>query len=244
MVILGLLCLLLPLLWQNVYADADTIVLRHLSLSSDGINRLVVDSGAGDLMITGQSDSSEITVASTIDVSPDYSGDDPDSYVDQNITLTLKRRGRTATVTAALGPATGLTLGSTTSSTIDLDISVPANLKVEIRDEAGAIRITGLAADVSVRNGPGNIQINDIGGQLSIEDTSGRIVIENIRADVEITDRSGSITVRDIDGTVFVTDSSGNITVERISQDLVIEQDTSGKLMTKDIGGQVIHIDQ
>jgi hypothetical protein len=228
------------LLWQSVYADADTIVLRQLSLNSSGINHLIIDSGPGDLSIRGQSDSSEIAVASSIDVSPAYSGDDPDSFVEQNITLTLERRGRTATLTAGMG----LALGMSRSPEIDLEISVPKDLEIEIRDESGSINISGFDADVFVANGPGNIQINDIGGQLSIEDTSGRIVVENIRADVQITDRSGSITIRDIDGTVFVTDSSGNITVERISQDLVIEQDTSGKLNTKDIGGQIIRNDR
>ncbi len=237
---LRFVCLLLPLLWETVCADDDTIVLRQLSLNSTGINRLIIDSGVGDLNITGQSDSSEITVASSIDVSPAYSGDDPDGFVNEKITLTLKRRGRTATLTAGMG----LAIGMSESPTIDLDISVPANLAVEIRDESGAVRVTGLAADVNVKNGPGNIQIDDVGGQLSIEDTSGRIVVENVRADVQIIDRSGSITVRDIDGTVFITDSSGNITAERISQDLVIEQDTSGKLNTKDIGGQIIRNDR
>lgn len=228
------------LLPATLFADASDMVLRQMSLDAEGINRLHIDSGPGDLIVTGRPGANEINVATTIDVSPSYSGDDPDTYVDEFVTLSLERRGRTATLHAGMN----LGLGISRSPEIDLEVTLPADLEIEIVDEAGAIRISGLDAEVSLSNGPGNIQVVDVSGQLTIDDTAGRILVENVRSDVQISDRSGSITVRDVDGTVFVTDSSGHINAEGISQDLVIEQDTSGDINARDIGGQILRHDQ
>lgn len=141
-------------------------------------------------------------------------------------------------------------------ASLDLEIELPQDLALEVRDSSGdarfrniaalelqdssgSIEIEGAAGPVSIKDSSGNIDIENVGVALSIRDSSGDIDIAQLAGDLTIeADSSGDIRGRDIDGSVLVKkDSSGDIRMTQVTHDVIVEIDSSGDITVRDIGG-------
>ena len=122
---------------------------------------------------------------------------------------------------------------------LDLTVTVPRNIPVEIEDSSGDLRIAGTAA-LNVDDNSGDVEIRDIGGALRVQDGSGSVEIENVRGDVRVDDGSGEIDVRDVTGSVSVRDGSGSITARGVGGSVHVERDGSGGIRVVDVGGDLI----
>jgi hypothetical protein len=197
------------------------------TLSAEGISRLVVDAGAGELVIEGDEDADNITVDASI-----YPADgDLDRMV-----LTLEKQGDHAVLKAYHKSKNGFSWGK--SPWMDVHVRMPAHLSLDIEDGSGSIIVSGINNDVSLDDGSGSVQISAISGNVVIDDGSGSLELSNIGGDLNIDDGSGSITVRDVAGAVRVDDGSGDIDVENAGS-LVIVDDGSGSVRAEEIQGKL-----
>ncbi|WP_337840786.1 hypothetical protein [Rheinheimera sp.] len=216
---------------------------QQLFVSSSGIKKLSVESQAGDLRIIGKEDQTQIDVSAKL------------YYQDKSqVQLSLQSQGD-STVLKALTDTKCVGICTGDSPRIDLVVTVPAALALQIEDGSGNISIHGMAADITIEDGSGAIvldggasveiedgsgemQISHLSGSLSITDGSGSIQVQQVAGAVRIEDGSGEIRVRQVGGQVRVSDGSGSISVHQAGS-FVLDEDGSGELDLTDIQGAV-----
>ncbi len=217
---------------------------RAEAVKADGVTEVVIDAGAGFLIVNGVGQPAEITAKGKACTSRE-------SYLD-DIQISIRRNGERVTIKAEFPSHTF----STASSSLDFEVKVPEGVTLKIDDGSGRLEVRNVAA-VDISDGSGSIAINDISGEVSIEDGSGEIrveavsgrvdiddgsgsiIVKNVKNDVEIEDGSGSIDVRDVTGTFTVDDGSGSINAESIGGDFIVENGGSGSIDYSEITGKV-----
>ena len=141
---------------------------------------------------------------------------------------------------------------------IDVEISMPKDLPISVKDTSGDIRIRNASVE-RIDDGSGDIHIREGHADLSIEDSSGEIDIAGLDHGLTVVDSSGSISARGIGGSVSIPrdssgdialrnvngsvdinrDSSGGILVTHVAKDVEIGSDGSGDIEISDVGGSV-----
>jgi hypothetical protein len=127
-------------------------------------------------------------------------------------------------------------------ASLDLVISVPGDLPVDITDSSGAMTVDRVRLE-RIRDTSGAILARNVRGDFEIEDSSGEIRVEDAQGALRISDSSGAIVVHGAAGVHILVDSSGDIDVERISGDVRIERDSSGDIRVTGVGGNVEVLD-
>jgi DUF4097 and DUF4098 domain-containing protein YvlB len=89
-------------------------------------------------------------------------------------------------------------------ASLDLTVSVPGDLPVEITDSSGDISARRLEGDVEIEDRSGDIDVERVSGDVRIDrDSSGDIRIAEIGDNVEVlADGSGQVRVTSVKGTV------------------------------------------
>jgi DUF4097 and DUF4098 domain-containing protein YvlB len=114
---------------------------------------------------------------------------------------------------------------------VDLVISLPNSVSVEIRsasgdisviDTRGACRINARSADVRLRNLDGAVEVNVMSGDITLEDvTSPQVTLENKSGDQKLRRVKGNVFARTTSGDVELRDFDGKTaSVETVSGDI------------------------
>jgi hypothetical protein len=201
-----------------------------ITLSVADSERLAITAAAGDLEVTGHAGTSEARVRGTLCSSEE-------AWLDQAEIQALGGREASITVTLPDTDQVWTWLGSRYVY-LDLEISVPAGLPLDIRDSSGDMKIRGTGA-VAVQDSSGDVDIEETSGDVTLDDSSGDINLLAIGGNVTVRrDSSGDIDGRRIEGAVRVEkDSSGDIRFENVAGDLVVERDSSGDIVADSVGG-------
>jgi hypothetical protein len=123
-------------------------------------------------------------------------------------------------------------------ATLDLTVSVPVGLPVEVTDSSGDMTLESVRV-VKIQDSSGDISARGLKGDVEIEDSSGDIRIEDTAGVVRVNDSSGDIVIRGASGVNVPLDSSGDIDVERVSGDVRIDRDSSGDIRVAAVGGNL-----
>ena len=196
---------------------------KSLILDSGSINELVARTGAGELHITGVEDQTQIMLEADIYT---YEGLAP--------TLTLLQRGNQAELVAEFDTSVNFNR----SPYIDIKLTVPAQMMLDINDGSGDMSISGTRAGIKLVDGSGDINIEG-GAKLNIDDGSGDILISNTQGGITLEDGSGAVNLSNIQGDVSIEDGSGELTVRHV-QGLVSIDDGSGDINVTDTQGLTI----
>jgi DUF4097 and DUF4098 domain-containing protein YvlB len=206
-----------------------------VTLDVSGSELLSVAAAAGDLTITGRASSAEAKVRGKVCVSEE-------EWLSESEVLT--EGGRNASIAVSLPDTGGWSILFKRYAYVDLDIEVPADLALDIRDSSGDVEVHG-TGPVNIQDSSGDIELEDVNGGTVLKDSSGDIELRRIGGDVTVRqDSSGDIYGRDIRGSVLIEhDSSGDIRFEEVSGDYVVEHDSSGDIEADTIGGdfRVLH---
>jgi hypothetical protein len=123
-------------------------------------------------------------------------------------------------------------------ASLDLTVTVPATLPVEITDSSGDMTLEGVRV-TRVLDSSGDILANGLTGDAEIEDSSGDISVRDHAGALRIADSSGDIVVRGAREVLIPRDSSGDIHIEQVSGNVRIDQDSSGQVKVSGIQGTV-----
>ena len=248
---IALLVLAVPA-WANDYGDyRDT---RTLNLPTGGLEQFKVDVGAGSLEIRGLDDATEINVTARIWIEKHPKDlDKVAAIIDRYVNISLDSKGNRAQLTTSTrDPGLGYSLPH-----VDLVVTMPSKMTLDIRDKSGFIEVENISGDLDLRDDSGSITLSDITGRVDIDDSSGSITVtrvggavhidddsgsidvEDVGSDLFIEDGSGSIRVRDVKGSVTIRDGSGSINVAQIGKNLMVLESGSGSLSYGDIEGSV-----
>jgi DUF4097 and DUF4098 domain-containing protein YvlB len=200
---------------------------ESLTLSADDLKSFKIKAGAGSLTVIGDSSIKDIVVTAELNVDKG------------NYELSLKKSGTQAVLIADANLDNSSSwFGNNENPYIHLDIKVPANLSLKIKDGSGWMKVSDMMADVDIKDGSGSIEVESVNGQLKIKDGSGGIDVVGVSGSVNIDDGSGSLSVKNIGDTVTIEDGSGSIEVVNVSDKVSIE-DGSGSLLVQDVTGHV-----
>jgi DUF4097 and DUF4098 domain-containing protein YvlB len=211
----------------NAYASTYREV-QVLRLEVTGIQELHISCGAGTLLVEGQDRENIETKAEIVleGVSEEKAGD----YIQENVELSLKKKGRTAYLISK----TDSTFWGSERAKVNLLVFIPRELAVNIEDGSGSIEVRHIKGNVRIQDGSGSMALEHIGGDLSIDDGSGEIMAEDIEGDLTIRDGSDSISIKKIGGDLSIMDGSGSIDVHTIGGSVVID-DGSGSINIKGV---------
>ena len=205
----------------NVQAQRANVSLEEvLSLDASSLSSFDIEAGAGSLTIKGVDNASKIEVEADIITTKDK------DYV-----LYLKRSGKEAKLVAKHNSHSGYWKGS--SPQINLTITMPKNLMLDIDDGSGDIQINDINNAINLDDGSGSASLEDIKGDLYVEDGSGSLVIKNIEGDIKLDDGSGELSVSKVTGNVDIEDGSGQLSVYDVSGKVTIDDGSGGIDVTR-----------
>lgn len=208
--------------------DNERRIERSLDLS--GADTLDIIAAAGDLVIRGESGTREATVVGRVCASKEEWADEAD---------VIAESGDPARIAVVLPDVNwNVSWNGSRYVYIDLEITVPDDVAIELKDSSGDIEISGTAG-LSIRDSSGDIEIEDVHGLVTLEDSSGDVEVERLDGDLVVEhDSSGDLRGRDITGSVLVKkDSSGDIRFRDVQSDMVVERDSSGDIVADTVGG-------
>ena len=110
------------------------------------------------------------------------------------------------------------------SVTIDLDISVPRNVAVNITNRSGDVSVLGRDGDVEISNQKGDVSVTDVKGKvtLSLENSSARI--SQITGDVSAEGRMKEVSLDTIKGAARLNgDFTENVDLAKISKTVTLK---------------------
>ena len=207
---------------------------RDLAVDASGVEKLIINVGAGSLDVAGVDGLDTIEVKATI-VIPDADDEDGQKVIEKYLVLTLDRHDTSVELKSEFNKRFW---GFNSSGRVDLEVRAPSTLAVSIDDGSGSIDVSNFSADVRIDDGSGSIDVQNVGA-LNIDDGSGSIDVSGASGDVYVNDGSGSITVNSVSGSVTIDDGSGSIRVTDVAEDLIIVDDGSGSISFSDIRGAV-----
>ena len=226
--------------------------IKHLELSTKGINTLEIHCGAGSLKVKGDRDLAIIRVTARIEVE-NFQEEDLQNFIDTSVKLDLMKGNNKAVLLSVIQNQPQNMI----DARINLEVETPFNLNAKIFDGSGSVVVDNFTGNLLIKDDTGKIKVDNVVGAVTIDDGSGSIVIENIKGNVRVKDGSGSIRVdyiigdvfvidgsgdmvlRHITGNVNVTDGSGDIDISEISQNVYIGDAGSGELNTVRIKGKL-----
>ena len=208
-----------------------------MSLSADGIDKLMVDCGSGFLYVTGEESLKNIEVEAEIIVKG-KNEKDIENYVKDHVKLELKKQGSKA-VLVSLFKNQFPNINFRTR-VINLTVTVPKNMDLEVDDGSWEVKIAQIDGNIQVDDGSGEITIRGIQGDVGIDDGSGTVDISDVTGSVMVDDGSGTIEVSDIGENVKVSDGSGSIYIDGVGGDVIIKDDGSGSVKIRNVKGKVV----
>lgn len=210
---------------------------KSLTLSAEGLKGLEIRAGAGSLTVTGRDGLAAVEVKAEI-VVKGVQDKDMDSYIADRIELTLEKKGDRA-VLVSRGRDRSRLFDFGSDAVINLTVSVPKALTLDIDDGSGSMAVEDVAG-VRIDDGSGSIRVGRIAGEVEIDDGSGGIEIGDVTGDVSVEDGSGEIVIRGVGGTVTVDDGSGSIDIEDVEKDVRLVSTGSGGVDVTNVRGRVI----
>lgn len=188
------------------------------SVPSTNIALLDVSAGAGTLNVSSSPSATEISVSAKVCASR------KSGLVGMGIARVVK--GDTQFLWTKIIEQKGRFFSSGYAY-IDLEVTVPTGMSVNIKDGSGDLSVSG-TGDLSVVDGSGNARLFAIAGNVRVKDGSGELTIEDVQGDVDVDDGSGEIEIVKVAGSVVVRDGSGDIDVREVQLEVTILEDGSG----------------
>lgn len=240
-----------------------------LEIPSHGIEEFKINTGAGEVEIT-PSTLPVITVEAEVVIMAGNSKK-ANNYLSRDLKLSLEKKGGQAILVSSFDYLKKKENAETMNPfdflkspdrQINLKISVPKNIFLNIDDNSGDLILANLTNDVDIHDGSGLIYLNNVDGDIDIDDNSGDIVLkninkqnphkhniniydnsggirlENIRGEMSLTDASGDIRITDLVGGLSINDASGEIRLSNIEGDLKLD-DSSGDIISRTVAGNV-----
>lgn len=246
------LVLFIPLVQLHAAQKRET-----LALDASGCSALRIESGAGYLNVQGKDGMGRIEVSATLHVRG-INDTELREFKSTHVTLKLEKIGSKAVLIASIDEKFSLDrLFGMRDASIDLDVSLPRGLALEIEDGSGDInvrtmgnglelvdgsgdvRVAGITGTVEIEDGSGDLLLADLKGRVEIEDGSGNLELKDAGGDVSITDGSGQLEIFRVKGSLRIEDGSGDIVIDGVEKDVTIEEAGSGGVEIRNVKGQV-----
>lgn len=125
----------------------------------------------------------------------------------------------------------------TKNISIDYDVTVPPQTKLNSHTGSGDQVISGLQLPMSAKTGSGNITVERVTADTRVNSGSGNLTIKSIKGVLNCETGSGNIHAEDIAGDVFANAGSGDVDVRQSGGGSVKAQTGSGNIKLHGVKG-------
>ena len=209
--------------FDNVSAEATEE--QRFTVSAPA--RLEVDNDGGNVTITAaDTDEIVVTLRKTAWGANDQEAKDELAAVRVIVT----QRGDTVTVRYER-PSQVVIVGAVRSSTVDVDVTVPARTAATVRANFGKVSVSGLTGDADLYSDFGDITVLDLTGALIAGTNSGTVTAKRIQAGespIELRSDFGRVVLEDATAkTIDLHSNSGRLELTNVtaSGDVIAETD-------------------
>ena len=233
--------LLFSLLFSAFGSEYSTS--KKLEIDGESITTLRINCGSGFLKVYGKDQQQKIEVEADIRIE-NVDKDDIDKFLERGLILELEKRGSKAILNSEANQSFWESMFSSRPRvTVNLTVTVPAKINLDVDDGSGLILIENIQGDLKVDDGSGETTIREVAGDVWVDDGSGELKISEVGGDVDIDDGSGKITIDHIGGNVTVDDGSGSIDINDVKKNVTIVDDGSGAVNISNVQGKIIRRD-
>lgn len=125
---------------------------------------------------------------------------------------------------------------------MDLTVTIPASLRLVIKDGAGNIDISGVTGGLQLWNTSGDIEIFGVKGGVEVTHQGTRCVIQECSGLIQVFDGDGDLLISECTGEVRVKDTRGKLFIAYISGNVKAESNPEG-IEVVNVDGKVHLID-
>lgn len=206
---------------------------RTAEYSVDGIERVDIRAGAGELRVEGESGLRSVHAVGRACARRESQLAD--------VQIRLERKGNTLILETLPKDDEGFNprrwFGS--APKLDLTVRLPAGLAVDIEDSSGKAYVANVGT-AQIKDGSGDLEIENVRGALKLSDGSGEVTIRGVQGSLRIENGSGDLSVTKVVGDVIVVnDGSGGIRITDVQGNVTIGNDASGEIQIEDVSGSV-----
>lgn len=108
------------------------------------------------------------------------------------------------------------------SYSVELDVTVPRNAPLRVRNRFGSVQASGIAGGSTLVNGHGSISLTAARGEQSVQNSFGSISARDIGGNLHARNSHGSIQVDGIRGTAVLENRFGSIHLENVDRDVTV----------------------
>lgn len=111
---------------------------------------------------------------------------------------------------------------------VDLEIVVPLNARLGLKQVVGPVAADRVAADLSLATRYGRIAVTDGSGRLRADTGSGSVSVASFRGPVVADTGSGTVTIENVLGNVSADTGSGGVRLRGIEGDVLVDTGSGG----------------
>ena len=224
MMILAVSVLVFSMSFSALALGCDVSREIEKELSIGNVTDIRIEAGAGELLIKGGDRVGQIGLVAKLCAPND------DVLADMDVLTVLDDE------VVNIGTRIPRTTGGYSSPKIDLELLLPLNSIIDVKDSSGDVEIKKVAG-LSLQDSSGDIFIKNIAGLVKISDSSGDMEMHKIGS-AQVSDSSGLIQASKVQGDFIIeVDSSGNIEVDKVGGNVLVKVDSSGSIEVQDVAG-------
>ncbi|MFA9455744.1 hypothetical protein ACERJO_03120 [Halalkalibacter sp. AB-rgal2] len=225
-----------------------------LELDASHIDSFLIDHDEGDVQIRSSDSANMIEVEATFSA---ISSEEElaAAFLERNLTLSLENVDGVAMLKTSIKRIAN----ESEEGDIHLEITVPAHLKVELKQNAGKLHIQGLQeelavqhgtdslviedveANVTITDGAGSVQLMNVIGETRINNATGHTVVADSAGDIVITNGTGDVELEGFNGTVSVRSGAGHISINHVDGDVTIIESAQGNVEIENVTGEIVN---
>jgi hypothetical protein len=125
----------------------------------------------------------------------------------------------------------------TKNISIDYDVTVPPQTKLNTTSGSGDLTIKGLQLPLTAKTGSGNVTVENVAADARVSSGSGDLTINSVKGTLNADTGSGNIRVDDLTGDAFANTGSGDVQVRQSGGGSVKAQTGSGNIKLQGVKG-------
>ena len=108
------------------------------------------------------------------------------------------------------------------SYSVNLDISLPENAPLDVRNEFGEVTLTDCKGGSKVLNGHGALRLRNGAGMHDLQNFFGAVDVTGNNGDLRINNGNGAVSVSDVTGSADIKNRFGKVSVRNTGRGVVI----------------------
>jgi len=190
--------------------DGDKTPYLTKSLANDAINKVVVETSAGGIMVTGKAgEAPRIEVYIRDNHGHELYHEEAQKRLEKNFDMNVKVNGHE--LDAIVKNKHDHMDWNNDGISISFKIYVPKDVSTDLKTSGGGIYLSDLSGEEDFKTSGGGLRINNLTGKIHGNTSGGGIDVENSSDEIELKTSGGGIIAKNCKGQISLLTSGGGV---------------------------------